>query len=168
MKTEISTIMVAYIVSFLEGQVTFLSSILTSLKNWMIASNRLIVDSPLERIGRPGGIRTPNIRIWSPALYPLELLAYVFDLSFLVNGILKSNCLPILLGLQRLEVYGSSDASGRTQTTLRGQPLGRLLRFSMKHVLLAESTVLLEFQAIRGRSFVFCRGIVSSLTSGAC
>ncbi len=25
--------------------------------------------------GRPGGIRTPNTRIWSPVLYPLELLA---------------------------------------------------------------------------------------------
>ena len=24
---------------------------------------------------RPGGIRTPNTRIWSPVLYPLELLA---------------------------------------------------------------------------------------------
>jgi hypothetical protein len=26
--------------------------------------------------GRPGGIRTPNTRIWSPMLYQLELLAY--------------------------------------------------------------------------------------------
>jgi hypothetical protein len=25
--------------------------------------------------GRPGGIRTPITRIWSPVLYPLELLA---------------------------------------------------------------------------------------------
>jgi hypothetical protein len=25
--------------------------------------------TPLETIGRPGGIRTPNTRIWSPTLY---------------------------------------------------------------------------------------------------
>ena len=28
-----------------------------------------------KRIGRPGGIRTPSIRFWRPALYQLELLA---------------------------------------------------------------------------------------------
>ena len=27
------------------------------------------------KIGRPGGIRTPNTRIWSPVLYQFELLA---------------------------------------------------------------------------------------------
>jgi hypothetical protein len=110
MKTEISTIMVAYIVSFLEGQVTFLSSILTSLKNWMIASNRLIVDSPLERIGRPGGIRTPNIRIWSPALYPLELLAYVFGLTFPVSGIPEMIQRGDALNALGVEVNGTVDA----------------------------------------------------------
>lgn len=29
--------------------------------------------------GRPGGIRTPNTRIWSPVLYQLELLAYTSE-----------------------------------------------------------------------------------------
>src|ERR1700704_3624785 len=28
-----------------------------------------------KRLGRPGGIRTPSIRFWRPALYQLELLA---------------------------------------------------------------------------------------------
>ena len=31
--------------------------------------------STLEKSGRPGGIRTPSIRFWRPALYQLELLA---------------------------------------------------------------------------------------------
>ena len=30
----------------------------------------------LFQFGRPGGIRTPNIRFWRPALYQFELLAY--------------------------------------------------------------------------------------------
>ncbi len=29
-----------------------------------------------DKPGRPGGIRTPNPRIWSPVLSPLELQAY--------------------------------------------------------------------------------------------
>ena len=29
--------------------------------------------------GRPGGIRTPNTRIWSPVLYQFELLACKHD-----------------------------------------------------------------------------------------
>ncbi len=36
--------------------------------------------------GRPGGIRTPNPRIWSPVLYQLELLACVSLLSLLVRS----------------------------------------------------------------------------------
>ena len=32
----------------------------------------------ISSTNRPGGIRTPNTRIWSPVLYPLELLAYTF------------------------------------------------------------------------------------------
>ena len=35
--------------------------------------NRLIILK--ESFGRPGVIRTPNPRIWSPVLYQLELLA---------------------------------------------------------------------------------------------
>jgi hypothetical protein len=30
---------------------------------------------PFIGFGRPGGIRTPNTRIWSPVLYQFELLA---------------------------------------------------------------------------------------------
>ena len=30
-----------------------------------------------QKDGRPGGIRTPNTRIWSPMLYQLELLACI-------------------------------------------------------------------------------------------
>ena len=43
--------------------------------------------------GRPGGIRTPNIRFWRPALYQLELLACIganiklWLLRFLVRGV---------------------------------------------------------------------------------
>ena len=51
-------------------------------------SNRLNIRSS-EINGRPGGTRTPNIRIWSPALYPLELLAFflatIFRFLFTVN-----------------------------------------------------------------------------------
>jgi hypothetical protein len=32
----------------------------------------------IAEFGRPGGIRTPNIRFWRPALYQLELRAYRF------------------------------------------------------------------------------------------
>ena len=60
-----------------EGHVTFLSSTRTSLRNcftFAASSFTLSIDY-LQNNGRPGGIRTPSIRIWSPALYPLELLA---------------------------------------------------------------------------------------------
>src|SRR5215475_10463313 len=32
---------------------------------------------PSKSAGRPGGIRTPSIRFWRPALYQLELLACI-------------------------------------------------------------------------------------------
>jgi hypothetical protein len=45
--------------------------------------------------GRPGGIRTPNIRFWRPALYQLELLACIRAsngqlLCFLVRRVLAA------------------------------------------------------------------------------
>ena len=86
MNTEIKTMMVAYIVSFREGHVTFFSSIRTSLKNCLIVSNLFIFFSLTREYDRPGGIRTPNFRIWSPALYPLELLAYAVCTLVVLGG----------------------------------------------------------------------------------
>ena len=37
--------------------------------------------------GRPGGIRTPNFRIWSPALYQLELLACTLLFGLFMWGV---------------------------------------------------------------------------------
>src|SRR5271157_1784102 len=53
-------------------------------------------------IHRPGGIRTPNTRIWSPVLYPLELLAYLF--SFLMACVLPAK-LAILLHLKSVRGF---------------------------------------------------------------
>lgn len=69
--TKIQTIMVDPTSSSREGQVTFLSSDFTSVKNEKIL---FIAASPHINqisctIGRPGGTRTPNKRIWSPPLY---------------------------------------------------------------------------------------------------
>ena len=50
MNTQIKTTMVAYIVSFREGHVTFFSSIRTSLRNCLIASNLLIFVFPDVRV----------------------------------------------------------------------------------------------------------------------
>ena len=40
-----------------------------------------------NKSGRPGGIRTPSPRIWSPMLYQLELLACANLLGFLMHGV---------------------------------------------------------------------------------
>ena len=91
--------------SFLLGQVTFFSSTFVSRRNCLTCSHRFRLE-PLtvfktfsgvlitsfffslfffgifrQQNGRPGGIRTPNPRIWSPVLSPLELLACVFIFS---------------------------------------------------------------------------------------
>jgi hypothetical protein len=90
--TKIQTMMVEPTNSSREGHVIFLSSALTSLKKLKIL---FIVLSPyharLLLCGRPGGIRTPNPRIWSPPLYQLELLAFLFILfSFFMSGMLAT------------------------------------------------------------------------------
>lgn len=77
-KTETITATVDAIVSFLAGQETFLISPQDSLENcWnflncSIGSNifffALLFAVGPEESGRPGGIRTPIPRIWSPVL----------------------------------------------------------------------------------------------------
>ena len=58
-----------------EGNTVFLSSILASRQNSLHFSKSNTQLSSANKDGRPGRTRTPNIRIWSPALYQLELLA---------------------------------------------------------------------------------------------
>ena len=69
-KTETNNVttivtMVEPISSCLVGQVTLVSSALTSLRDFIILPNIFFLFSTS---GRPGGIRTPNIRFWRPAL----------------------------------------------------------------------------------------------------
>ena len=94
MKTATSTTAVPASASLLEGQVTFFNSVFTSLKNCLTLSNFSLIENSIRSLslrrrsrvghspnrvdGRPGGIRTPITRIWSPVLYPLELLASPF------------------------------------------------------------------------------------------
>ena len=72
------------VVSLRPGQAIFLSSDLTSRKNCLTLSTMPFTSTAITspfiahacvKYGRPGGIRTPITRIWSPVLYPLELLA---------------------------------------------------------------------------------------------
>ena len=59
------------------GQEVLLSSTLTSFTKWRALFNVVSISLPnkpaeqagKEGSGRPGGIRTPNPRIWSPVLY---------------------------------------------------------------------------------------------------
>jgi hypothetical protein len=46
---------------------------------------------PIFGCGRPGGIRTPNTRIWSPVLYQFELLACIMIERVLYNRKLKKS-----------------------------------------------------------------------------
>ena len=82
--------------------------------------------------GRPGGIRTPNIRIWSPALYPLELLAYT------LCALAASWWIP-------------------EQWILYGQLFGLL----MKRVFSTEPAVFLELQSIGCCSLILCCRIIA-------
>ena len=75
---------------FLSGQLTFPNSTLTSLINCLVLSKNfiflgkipsLVILTAIVMIGRPGGTRTPNTRFWRPALYQLELLAYIPSLD---------------------------------------------------------------------------------------
>jgi hypothetical protein len=78
MTTKIQTIMVDPTNSSRVGHVTFLSSDLTSFKkDKILFIFSISVAKHLLQHGRPGGIRTPNPRIWSPPLYQLELLAFI-------------------------------------------------------------------------------------------
>src|SRR6266496_1571993 len=74
--------------SLRDGQETLFSSFRTSRMNSMpllmrslLFSKNSFIDrqlcgaSPLQRSGRPGGTRTPNMRFWRPPLYQFELLA---------------------------------------------------------------------------------------------
>ena len=97
-------------VSFRSGQVTFPSSIFTDsikvltfctrfsprIANISFDASHLVTPFPDKmEIGRPGGIRTPNIRFWRPALYQLELLACTCNnlirlFRFLVRSVLAT------------------------------------------------------------------------------
>ena len=65
------TITVEPTISSLVGQVIFFNSPNVSLRYCFTLSTILRA----EKLGRPGGIRTPNFRFWRPALYQFELLA---------------------------------------------------------------------------------------------
>ena len=88
----------ACMVCFLEGKTTLLVSVFTSLKNVRIFSS---MGHSSTNNGRPGGTRTPNHRIWSPALYQLELLACSKLLHLTMQGVLPTP-LAVLLQLQPL------------------------------------------------------------------
>lgn len=86
--TNRHTIITAPTNSSLVGQVIFLISALVSLikdenlsTKFALIRNFLSVTSVLNS-GRPGGIRTPNTRIWSPLLYQLELLTHTHFLFY--------------------------------------------------------------------------------------
>ncbi len=74
-RTKMQTMIVEPTSSSRLGHVTFFNSALTSCKKDTILFIALI-SVRWACYGRPGGIRTPNPRIWSPPLYQLELLAY--------------------------------------------------------------------------------------------
>ena len=78
-----------------EGNTVFLSSILASRQNSLHFSKSNTQLSSANKDGRPGRTRTPNIRIWSPALYQLELLACTVSLMLLIY--LPSLCKVCLL-----------------------------------------------------------------------
>ena len=67
--TSMITATVEAISSFFPGQVTFLTSDITSLKN--VETLFIIIFA-----GRPGRTRTCNPWFWRPVLWPIELQAY--------------------------------------------------------------------------------------------
>ena len=93
-------------VSLRVGQVTFFSSPLTSSRYSLVCSYLdcsfpcgsvasffffLVIRHHSISCGRPGGIRTPSPRIWSPMLCQFELLACII-LNYLLS--LCGRCLP--------------------------------------------------------------------------
>ncbi len=100
MKTATRTTEVEATASLRVGQVTFRISALTSRRNstpfrYRDSTSIRRAPSPnTKEIGRPGGIRTPNPRIWSPMLCQLELLAYLSGtLHFSLSTLLKPSSL---------------------------------------------------------------------------
>src|SRR5665647_1731313 len=75
--TKTSTVTVEFTIAFRIGQETRRISLRTSSKYRLTRLKifRSFFWSFIAEFGRPGGIRTPNIRFWRPALYQLELLA---------------------------------------------------------------------------------------------
>lgn len=78
MAITMRTMAVEYINSLRVDHVTLPNSVLTSSKNLNVFF--IIVFMILDvasKIGRPGGIRTPNHWFWRPLLCQLELQAYL-------------------------------------------------------------------------------------------
>ena len=92
-----------------------------------------------DMFGRPGGIRTPNPRIWSPVLYQLELLACGFHFG-------------------ALDTYSVICPESVAAAPLFGFPVGGVPP--------AVSAVLTELQFIRCSAFVLRSGVVAPFTLG--
>ena len=105
-----------------------------------------------QKHGRPGGTRTPNTRIWSPVLYPLELLAYPKTPSpSEVRGSLRLRCeTNLLLDFCRLRPLTS---------TLQPALFGLL----MNRMMTAETAILLQLHLVGCRPLVLHGGVVPSL-----
>ncbi len=92
--------------------------------------------------GRPGGIRTPITRIWSPVLYPLELLA----------------CISIWTVESR---EWNVDRNIKQPSTFYFPCLFRLF---MNGMFTTEPAIFLELQLIRSGPLILSRRIVPPLT----
>jgi hypothetical protein len=60
---------------------------------------------PIIGFGRPGGIRTPNTRIWSPVLYQFELLACILIGGIPIQQKMEKVCQKIERGGCRLKNF---------------------------------------------------------------
>src|SRR5258707_15400627 len=79
-KLVISTTMVVAVTSSRDGKETFRISTRVSARKSLVFLIHSFISSPVPRVesgenGRPGGIRTPNPRVWRPMLYQFGLLA---------------------------------------------------------------------------------------------
>src|SRR4029077_1938926 len=85
MKLVTMTTTVVPITSGREGKLTFRISVRTSPRNSMALFHQFMTlrSTRIEKkVGRPGGIRTPNPRFWRPMLYQFELLACASTIRF--------------------------------------------------------------------------------------